>query len=103
MDDVTSVLSAIEHRDPNASSRLQPLVYDELRRLAAQRLAREGPGQTLQATALVHDAYLRLVQREPVEGWSGRGHFFAAAATRRGARRSDAQCHHDPAASPRMA
>ena len=77
--DVTCILSAIEQGDPRAAERLLPLVYDELRRLAARRLAREAPGQTLQATALVHEAYLRLVgSRDP--GWNGRGHFFAAAA-----------------------
>ncbi len=79
MNDVTRILSAIEHGDPQAAERLLPLVYDELRKLAAQRLAREKPGQTLQATALVHDAYLRLVGAQD-PGWDGRGHFFAAAA-----------------------
>jgi RNA polymerase sigma factor (TIGR02999 family) len=79
MNDVTRILSAIEHGDPTAAEQLLPLVYDELRRLAAQRLAQEKPGQTLQATALVHEAYLRLVgSQDP--GWNGRGHFFAAAA-----------------------
>jgi RNA polymerase sigma factor (TIGR02999 family) len=79
MNDVTRILSAVEHGDPTAAEQLLPLVYDELRRLAAQRLAREKPGQTLQATALVHEAYLRLVgSQDP--GWDGRGHFFAAAA-----------------------
>jgi RNA polymerase sigma factor (TIGR02999 family) len=79
MPDVTRILSAIEHGDAKAAERLLPLVYDELRKLAAQKLAHEKPGQTLQATALVHDAYLRLVgARDP--GWEGRGHFFAAAA-----------------------
>jgi RNA polymerase sigma factor (TIGR02999 family) len=79
MNDVTRILSAIEHGDPLAAGKLLPLVYEELRILAAQRLAREKPGQTLQATALVHDAYLRLVgAHDP--GWDGRGHFFAAAA-----------------------
>jgi RNA polymerase sigma factor (TIGR02999 family) len=79
MNDVTHILSAIEHGDPQAAERLLPLVYDELRKLAAQKLAQEKPGQTLQATALVHEAYLRLVgEQDP--GWSGRGHFFAAAA-----------------------
>src|SRR4051812_37347287 len=80
MNDVTRVLSAIEDGDPDAAGRLLPLVYDELRRLAAQRLAQEKPGQTLQATALVHDAYLRLVGPDEARGWDGRGHFFAAAA-----------------------
>lgn len=80
MDEVTRVLIAIEQGDPKASGQLLPLVYDELRRLAAQRLARESPGQTLQATALVHEAYLRLVSRTEEQNWNGRGHFFAAAA-----------------------
>jgi RNA polymerase sigma factor (TIGR02999 family) len=79
MSDVTRILSAIEQGDPGAAERLLPLVYDELRRLAAQKLAGEKPGQTLQATALVHDAYLRLVGTED-PGWDSRGHFFAAAA-----------------------
>jgi len=79
MNDVTRILSAIERGDTQAAERLLPLVYDELRKLAAQRLAREKPGQTLQATALVHDAYLRLVGAQD-PGWDGRGHFFAAAA-----------------------
>jgi RNA polymerase sigma factor (TIGR02999 family) len=79
MNDVTRILSDIEHGDAQAGEQLLPLVYDELRRLATQRLAREKPGQTLQATALVHEAYLRLVKgADP--GWNGRGHFFAAAA-----------------------
>jgi RNA polymerase sigma factor (TIGR02999 family) len=80
MNDVTRILSAIEHGDPHAAEQLLPLVYDELRKLAAQRLAQEKPGQTLQATALVHEAYLRLVDGEKVQGWDSRGHFFAAAA-----------------------
>ena len=79
MPDVTHILSAIEQGDPSAAEQLLPLVYDELRRLAAQKLAREPAGHTLQATALVHDAYLRLVGEED-PGWNGRGHFFAAAA-----------------------
>jgi RNA polymerase sigma factor (TIGR02999 family) len=79
MNDVTRILSAIERGDPRAAGQLLPLVYDELRALAACRLAREKPGQTLQATALVHEAYLRLVGAED-PGWNGRGHFFAAAA-----------------------
>ncbi len=79
MNDVTRTLSAIEHGDPRAAEQLLPLVYAELRRLAAQKLAHESPGQTLQATALVHEAYLRLVGSED-PGWNGRGHFFAAAA-----------------------
>ena len=79
MNEVTQILSAIEQGDSQAAERLLPLVYDELRKLAAQRLAQEKPGQTLQATALVHEAYLRLVgSADP--GWTGRGHFFAAAA-----------------------
>ena len=76
MNDVTRILSAIEHGDSGASEELLPLVYDELRKLAAQRLAQERPGQTLQATALVHEAYLRLVGSQDA-GWNGRGHFFA--------------------------
>jgi RNA polymerase sigma factor (TIGR02999 family) len=82
MSDVTQILSAIEQGDPQAPERLLPLVYDELRRLAAQKMARESPGQTLQATALVHEAYLRLVKSgTPSEPhWNSRGHFFAAAA-----------------------
>src|SRR6516225_9990690 len=79
MDDATGILSAIEGGDPRAAEQLLPLVYDELRKLAAQRLARESPGQTLQATALVHEAYLRLVG-SGTPSWNGRGHFFAAAA-----------------------
>ena len=74
------ILSAIEHGDPQAAEQLLPLVYDELRKLAARRLAQEKPGQTLQATALVHEAYLRLVGADQAAGWDGRGHFFAAAA-----------------------
>jgi RNA polymerase sigma factor (TIGR02999 family) len=80
MNDVTRILSAIELGDPHAAAQLLPLVYDELRRLAAQKLAREKPDQTLQATALVHEAYLRLVDAGPAPGWNSRGHFFAAAA-----------------------
>src|SRR5215467_2766174 len=80
MSNVTRILSAIEQGDPHAADELLPLVYDELRKLAAQRLAQEKPGQTLQATALVHEAYLRLVDRENVQSWDGRGHFFTAAA-----------------------
>jgi RNA polymerase sigma factor (TIGR02999 family) len=79
MSEVTRILSAIDRGDAQAAEQLLPLVYGELRRLAAQRLSREAPGQTLQATALVHEAYLRLVgATDP--GWNGRGHFFAAAA-----------------------
>src|SRR5205807_1758243 len=73
-------LNAIEQGDPHAAGQLLPLVYDELRRLAAHHLAREAPGQTLQPTALVHEAYLRLVGRDADQPWDGRGHFFAAAA-----------------------
>ena len=80
MNDVTRILSAIEHGDPQAAEQLLPLVYDELRKLAAQRLAQEKPGQTLQATALVHEAYLRLVDVDQAQRWDSRGHFFAAAA-----------------------
>jgi RNA polymerase sigma factor (TIGR02999 family) len=80
MTDVTLILSAIERGDPNAAEQLLPLVYEELRRLAAQKLAQEKPGQTLQATALVHEAYLRLVGNGAEPHWNSRGHFFAAAA-----------------------
>jgi RNA polymerase sigma factor (TIGR02999 family) len=80
MSDVTQILSAIEQGDPHAAEQLLPLVYEELRKLAAQRLAQEKPGQTLQATALVHEAYLRLVDVEKAQQWNSRGHFFAAAA-----------------------
>jgi RNA polymerase sigma factor (TIGR02999 family) len=80
MNDVTHILSAIEQGDPLAAEQLLPLVYDELRKLAAQRLSQEKPGQTLQATALVHDAYLRLVDADSAPCWNSRGHFFAAAA-----------------------
>jgi RNA polymerase sigma factor (TIGR02999 family) len=80
MTEVTRILSAIQKGDPHAAEQLLPLVYEELRRLAGQKLAREKPGQTLQATALVHEAYLRLVDREKVQRWDSRGHFFAAAA-----------------------
>src|SRR5262245_66160819 len=79
MNDVTRILSEIERGDPKAAEQLLPLVYGELRRLAARKLAHEKPGQTLQATALVHEAYLRLVGAED-PGWDSRGHFFAAAA-----------------------
>ena len=80
MSEVTHILSAIEEGDPHAAEQLLPLVYDELRKLAAQKLAQEKPGQTLQATALVHEAYLRLVDIEKAKHWNSRGHFFAAAA-----------------------
>jgi RNA polymerase sigma factor (TIGR02999 family) len=80
MADVTRLLDAAAGGDPKAAEQLLPLVYDELRKLAAARLAEERPGQTLQPTALVHEAYLRLVGGEPAAGWGGRGHFFGAAA-----------------------
>jgi RNA polymerase sigma factor (TIGR02999 family) len=80
MNDVTQILSRIESGDLIAAEQLLPLVYDELRRLAAQRLAQEKPGQTLQATALVHEAYLRLVDVDQAQQWNSRGHFFGAAA-----------------------
>src|SRR5438094_7718906 len=78
--EVTRILSAIEQGEPQAAAQLLPLVYEELRRLAARKLAQERPGQTLQATALVHEAYLRLVDVEKAQRWDSRGHFFAAAA-----------------------
>jgi RNA polymerase sigma factor (TIGR02999 family) len=80
MSDVTRILSAIDQGDPHAAEQLLPLVYDELRKLAAQKLAQEKPGQTLQATALVHEAYVRLVDTDQAQHWKSRGHFFAAAA-----------------------
>src|SRR5262245_15953299 len=80
MSDVTRILSAIEQGDPSAADQLLPLVYNELRQLAAAKLAQEKPGQTLQATALVHEAYLRLVDVEKAQHFNSRGHFFAAAA-----------------------
>jgi RNA polymerase sigma factor (TIGR02999 family) len=80
MSEVTRILNAIEHGDPDAARQLFPLVYDELRRLAAQKMAREAAGQTLQPTALVHEAYLRLVDADQAPHWNSRGHFFAAAA-----------------------
>src|SRR3954449_987316 len=80
MHDVTQILAAIEQGDPQAAEQLLPLVYAELRQLAAQKLAQEKPGQTLQATALVHEAYLRLVDTDKAQQWNSRGHFFAAAA-----------------------
>src|SRR5436190_1347856 len=80
MSDVIRILDAIEQGDPSAAEQLLPLVYDELRKLAAQKLARETPGQTLDATALVHEAYLRLVDTEQAQRWDSKGHFFAAAA-----------------------
>src|SRR5512145_3210665 len=80
MTDVTRILSQIESGDPSAAEQLLPLVYDELRKLAAARLAQEKPGQTLQATALVHEAYVRLVSGDRKQGWNSQGHFFGAAA-----------------------
>src|SRR5213080_2197635 len=87
MSEITPILTAIEQGDPHAAEQLLPLLYDELRRLAAQKLAQEAPGQTLQATALVHEAYLRLVlspggeaAKKTDQSWNSRGHFFAAAA-----------------------
>jgi RNA polymerase sigma factor (TIGR02999 family) len=80
MDEATRILRAIEQGDPHAAEQLLPLVYDELRKLAAHKLAQENPGQTLEATALVHEAYLRLVGAKQAQHWSSRGHFFAAAA-----------------------
>jgi RNA polymerase sigma factor (TIGR02999 family) len=80
MNEVTRILSAVEQGDPHAAEQLLPLVYHELRKLAAAKLANERPGQTLQATALVHEAYLRLVGADAAKGWDSRGHFFAAAA-----------------------
>jgi len=80
MHEVTRILSAIDQGDPQAAEQLLPLVYDELRRLAAEKLCQERPGQTLQATALVHEAYLRLVDVEKSQHWDSRGHFFSAAA-----------------------
>src|SRR6266851_1283958 len=80
MTEVTHILSAIEQGDPLAAEQLLPLVYEELRKLAAQKLAKEKPGQTLQATALVHEAYIRLVDVDKAQHWDSRAHFFAAAA-----------------------
>jgi RNA polymerase sigma factor (TIGR02999 family) len=80
MSELSRILRAIDQGDPHASEELLPLVYDELRKLAAQKLAQEKPGQTLEATALVHEAYLRLVDVDQVQRWDSRGHFFAAAA-----------------------
>jgi RNA polymerase sigma factor (TIGR02999 family) len=80
MSDVTHILSAIEHGDPHAAEQLLPLVYDELRKLAAEKMTHEKPGQTLEGTALVHEAYLRLVDAKRAQHWNSRGHFFAAAA-----------------------
>src|SRR5438477_1520919 len=80
MTDVTQILNAVEQGDPHAAEQLLPLVYDELRKLAAHKMAQESPGRTLQATALVHEAYLRLVDVQRAQHWNSRGHFFAAAA-----------------------
>jgi RNA polymerase sigma factor (TIGR02999 family) len=80
MSEVTQILRAIEQGEPHAAEQLLPLVYDELRRLAVEKMAREKPGQTLQATALVHEAYVRLVAVDESQHWNSRGHFFAAAA-----------------------
>src|SRR5258708_32361895 len=80
MNDVAKLLAALAHGDPKAAEKLLPLVYEELRKLAAQKLADEAPGQTLQATALVHEAYLRLVDGQQEQRWNSRGHFFGAAA-----------------------
>jgi RNA polymerase sigma factor (TIGR02999 family) len=80
MNEVTQILSAIEEGDPHAAEKLLPLVYNELRKLAAQKMIQEKPGQTLEATALVHEAYLRLVDAQKIQHWNSRGHFFAAAA-----------------------
>jgi RNA polymerase sigma factor (TIGR02999 family) len=80
MTDVTQILSRMEQGDPSAAEQLLPLVYDELRKLAAAKLSRESPDQTLQATALVHEAYMRLVDTEKTQHWDSRGHYFAAAA-----------------------
>jgi RNA polymerase sigma factor (TIGR02999 family) len=79
MNDVTRILSAIEQGDPHAAEQFLPVVFDALHKLAAQKLAHEAPGQTLQATALVHEAYLRLVDVDKAQQWNSRGHFFAAA------------------------
>src|SRR4051794_4912530 len=79
MADLTRILTAVQQGDPHAAQ-LLPLVYEELRKLAAEKMAREKPGQTLQATALVHEAYVRLVDTDRAQHWDGRGHFFAAAA-----------------------
>jgi RNA polymerase sigma factor (TIGR02999 family) len=80
MSEVTRILTAIDQGDPDASEKLLPLVYNELRQLAAERIAHEKPGQTLEATALVHEAYLRLVDTDTIQRWNSRGHFFSAAA-----------------------
>ena len=93
MSDVTQILSQIEDGDSNATERLLPLVYDGLRKLAAQKMAQEKPGQTLQATALVHEAYLRLVDGEKAQHWNSRGHFYSAAAEAMRRILVDRACH----------
>ena len=98
MSDITLILSQIEAGDPSAAEQLLPLVYEELRKLAAAKMAHEKPGQTLQATALVHDAYIRLVDVEKVQHWESRGHFFAAAAEAMAPRPAP-----EPASPPRRA
>jgi RNA polymerase sigma factor (TIGR02999 family) len=119
MSDVTRILSAIDQGDSDAAEQLLPLVYDELRQLAAQRLAQEKPGQTLQPTALVHEAYLRLVGADDGKAWDNRGHFFAAAAEamrrilidqartkqsqRRGGGRQRVELEHVDVAAPELA
>jgi RNA polymerase sigma factor (TIGR02999 family) len=116
MSEVTRILSAIEQGDPSAAEQLLPLVYAELRRLAADKLGRENPGQTLQPTALVHEAYLRLVDTDQAPQWHGRTHFFAAAAEamrrilvdharqkksrKRGGGHTRAEFHEDAVAAP---
>ncbi len=102
MHEVTRILSAIERGDPQAAEQLLPLVYDELRKLAAERMGHEKPGQTLQATALVHEAYIRLVDTESEQRWDSRGHFFAAAAeAMRRILVENARCKAGPAAGGR--
>jgi RNA polymerase sigma factor (TIGR02999 family) len=113
MTEVTQILSQIEQGDPSAAEHLLPLVYDELRKLAAVKLVHEKPGQTLQATALVHDAYIRLVDVEKAQHWDSRGHFFAAAAeamrrilvegARRKAREKQARSRRSPGRGTRQA
>ena len=99
MTDVTQILSQIESGDPSAAEELLPLVYEELRKLAAAKLAQEKPGQTLHATALVHDAYIRLVDVEKAPYWNSRGHFFRAAAEAMRRRRVERTRRSDPSAS----
>jgi len=114
MNEVTRILSALDQGDPSAASQLLQLVYDELRKLAARRLAQEKPGQTLEASALVHEAYLRLVETEKAQRWNSRGHFFAAAAEamrrilvdqarRRHAAKRGGQAAHEPLAEAAIA